>query len=265
MKKLFILAIIAGSTPSVFGQIKDPKSTDLTTAGAKTTVVTTTENADDVVANKPTFQRFDNMLVPDERYDGIRGNRYFYDNQFHEGTLTMTKKREFGNGFLFRYDQLEGTVQMRYPDSKDVLIDQREILNFNLFVENKSVVFLRMKIPTNSDGFNLVQVIYYSPTMQLVRDPRKKLKRVENTGAYSKNEIYDTYDNDYHYFIKLGKEDLVEVKPTAKSLSKVMPSKAAKIESLFKAAKYKGELSVTKLADIIKKLDDSTKPTEEAK
>ena len=265
MKKLFVFAIIAATTPSVFGQVKAPKSTDIVTSSANAAVSPTAENPDDVVQNKPQFQRFDNMIVPDERYDGIKGNRYFYDNQFHEGTLTMTKKREFGNGSLFRYDQLEGTVQMRYPDGKEILVYQREILNFNLFVENKSVVFLRMKIPTNPEGLNLVQVIYYSPTMQLVRDPRKKLKRVENTGAYSKNEIYDTYENDYHYFIKVGKEDVVEVKPTSKSLSKALPSKAAKIESLFKAAKYKGELSVTKLADIIKKLDDSTKPTEDAK
>ena len=265
MKELFILAIIAAATPSVFGQIKVPKSTEVAASSTTTTVISTAENPDVTVENKPTFQRFDNMIVPDERYEGIKGNRYFYDNQFHEGTLTMTKKREFGNGMLFRYDQLEGTVQMRYPDGKEVLVDQREILNFNLFVENKSVIFLRMKIPTNPDGLNLVQVIYYSPTMQLVRDPRKKLKRVENIGAYSKNEIYDTYENDYRYFIKIGKENLVEVKPTAKSLSKVMPSKATRIESLFKAAKYKGELSVTKLADIIKKLDDSPKPTEEAK
>ncbi len=264
MKKLFILAIIAAATPSVFGQVKEPKSTEVTTSSPNVIIVAP-ENPDVVVANTPQFQRFDNMIVPDERYDGIKGNRYFYDNQFHEGVLTMTKKREFGNGFLFRYDQLEGTVQMRYPDGKEILVDQRDILNFNLFVENKSVIFLRMKIPTNPDGLNLVQVIYYSPTMQLVRDPRKKLKRVENTGAYSKNEIYDTYDNDYHYFIKIGKENLVEVKPTAKSLSKVMPSRAARIESLFKAAKYKGKLSVTKLADIIKKLDEGSKPTEEAK
>ena len=265
MKKLLILAIIAAATPSVFGQVKDPKSTELATSSAKTNVAATAEDAETVVANTPQFQRFDNMIVPDERYEGINGNRYFYDNQFHEGTLMMTKKREFGNGYLFRYDQLEGTVQMRYPDGKDVLVDQKEILTFNLFVENKSVVFLRMKIPTNADGLNLVQVIYYSPTMHLVRDPRKKLKRVENTGAYSKNEIYDTYENDYRYFMKVGKENLVEIKPTAKSLTKVLPAKAAKIESLFKAAKSKGEMSVSKLADIIKKLDDTTKPTEEAK
>jgi hypothetical protein len=266
MKKLIIFSLIAFSTPSVFGQIKDPKTADMTaTTSAKATpVVTTAENPNDVVANAPSFQRFDNLIVPDERYEGIKGNRYFYDNQYHEGTLTMTKNREFGKTMLFRYDQLEGTVQMKYPDGREILVDQNEVLNFNLFVEDKSVIFVRMKTPRTTT-FSLVQVIYYSPTMQMVRDPRKKLKRVENTGAYSKNEIYDTYDNDYHYFLKRGKEDLVEVKPSAKSLSKAMPDKAAKIESLFKAAKLKGDLSVSKLADIIKKLDESMKAATENK
>lgn len=260
MKKLFILALIATSTPSVFGQIKDPKPIDAIAETAAAKLGKKTESADSAVAelNKPMFQRFDNLVVPDERYEGIKGNRYFYDNNYHEGNLILTKNRTLSTGMLFRYDQLEGTVQMKYPDGKEILVDSREVLNFDLFVENKSVMFIRMKNPI-TDALSIVQVIYYSPTFQLVREPRKKLKRVENTGAYSSNTIYDTYENDYHYFIKRGKEDLVEVKPTAKSFSKAMPDKAAKIESLFKAAKSKGELSVTKLAEIIQKLDESMK------
>lgn len=257
MKKLIIIALVAASTPILFGQIKNPKPIDALAEKSPKTE-TKAENADDVVANKPMFQRFDNLVVPDERYEGIKGNRYFYDNQYHEGALVLTQNRTMGNGYAFRYDQLEGTVQMKYPDGKEILVDQKEILNFDLFVENKSVMFIRMKTP-NTETFSLVQIIYFSPTFQLVREPRKKLKRVENTGAYSPNVIYDTYENDYHYFIKRGKDNLLEVKPTVKSLSKAMPDKTAKIESLFKAAKSKGELSVTKLADIIKKLDDSIK------
>jgi hypothetical protein len=254
MKKLFILAIIGFST-SLFGQIKDPKTVEMVSTEAKSASKTEVKT-DDFVENKPTFQRFDNMIVPDERYEGIKGNRYFYDDKYHEGTLTMTRKREFGKDMLFRYDQLEGTVQMKYPDGKEVLVDQNEVLNFNLFVENKSVIFIRLKTPSNSTGFSLVQVIYYSPTLKVVREPRKKLKRVENTGAYSQNQIYDTYDNDYHYFMQRGEESLIEIKPTAKSFSKALPEKAKKVETLFKAAKSKGELSVSKLAEIIKKLDE---------
>jgi hypothetical protein len=249
MKKLFILALIALVTPSVNGQIKTPKNIETTASTPQTEV-----KQDDVVENKPTFQRFDNLVVPDERYEGVKGSRYFYDDKYHEGTLTMTRKREFAKGMLFRYDQLEGTVQMKSPDGKEVLVDQNEILNFNLFVEDKSVIFIRVKTP--DDKFSLVQVIYYSPTMKVVRDPRKKLKRVENTGAYSANQIYDAYTNDYRYFLQRGEENMQEVRPTAKSFAKAIPNKASRIESLFKAAKSKGDLSVSKLAEIMKKLDD---------
>jgi hypothetical protein len=255
MKKLFILAIIAWVTPS-FGQTKDPKPSDLANAEAAIAASKTETKAADVVENKPMFQRFDNMIVPDERYEGVKGSHFFYDNNYHEGTMTMTKNREFGKDMMFRFDQAEGTVQMKYPDGKEILVNQNEILNFNLFVENKSVVFIRMKTPRNETGFTLVQVIYHSPTLKVVRDPRKKLKRVENTGAYSQNQIYDTYDNDYHYFMQRGEENVQEVKPTAKSFSKAMPDKAKKIETLFKAAKSKGELSVSRLAEIMKKLDE---------
>jgi hypothetical protein len=257
MKKLFILACIALTTPSVNGQIKAPKETETVAS----TPQTEAKPSDDVVANKPTFQRFDNLVVPDERYEGVKGSRYFYDDKYHEGTLTMTRKREFGKGMLFRFDQLEGTVQMKSPDGKEVLVDQNEILNFNLFVEDKSVIFIRVKTP--DDKFTLVQVIYYSPTMKVVRDPRKKLKRVENVGAYSSNQIYDTYTNDYHYYLQRGEENIQEVKPTAKSFAKAIPEKANKIESLFKSAKSKGDLSVSKLAEIMKKLDE--KPVTETK
>ena len=249
MKKLFILAFIALAIPPLNGQIKTPKDIETTAS-----VPQTDAKQDDVVENKPTFQRFDNLVVPDERYEGVKGSRYFYDDKYHEGTLTMTRKREFGKDMLFRYDQLEGTVQMKSPDGKEVLVDQNEILNFNLFVEDKSVIFIRVKTP--DDKFSLVQVIYYSPTMKVVRDPRKKLKRVENTGAYSANQIYDTYTNDYKYFLQRGEEPIQEVKPTAKSFAKAIPNKATRIETLFKAAKSKGDLSVSKLAEIMKKLDD---------
>ncbi|MDZ7877763.1 MAG: hypothetical protein U5L45_08835 [Saprospiraceae bacterium] len=249
MKKLFILALIALACTSVYGQVKDPKDLQSVASALKPDA-----KKDDVVENKPTFQRFDNLVVPDERYEGVKGSRFFYDEQYHEGSLTMTRKREFGKNMLFRFDQLEGTVQMKSPNGKEILVDQNEILNFNLFVEGKSVAFIRVKTP--NDRFSLVQVIYYSPTIKVLRDPRKKLKRVENTGAYSANQIYDTYINDYHYFLQQGEEKIQEVKPTAKSFAKAMPSKAAKVETLFKAAKSKGELSVSKLAEIVKKLDE---------
>lgn len=255
MKKLIILALIALTTPSVFGQIKDPQNVDLANAEAAAAAKKETK-ATDVVDNKPLFQNFDGKVMPDDRYEGVKGSRYFYDDKYHEGTLTMTRKREFGREMLFRFDQLEGTVQMKYPDGREILVNQDEALNFNLFVENKSVVFVRMKTPRNTTGFSLVQVIYYSSTLKVVRDARKKLRRVEDIGGYSHNQIYDTYDNDYHYFVQRGEEDVQEVKPTAKSFAKAMPDKAKKVESLFKAAKSKGELSVTKLAEIMRKLDE---------
>jgi hypothetical protein len=255
MKKLFIFASIALMTPSVFGQVKAQKDVETTASVAQTEA-----KQDDAVENKPTFQRFDNLVVPDERYEGIKGSRYFYDDKYHEGTLTMTRKREFGKGMMFRFDQLEGTVQMKSPDGKEVLVDQNEILNFNLFVEDKSVIFIRMKTP--NEKFTLVQVIYYSPTMKVVRDPRKKLKRVENTGAYSANQIYDTYTNDYHYYLQRGEENIQEVKPSAKSFAKAMPDKAKKIENLFKTVQKKGDMSVSKLAEIMKKVDEKPVQTE---
>jgi hypothetical protein len=261
MKKLLIFAIFAISTASVSGQIKDPKANDLANAEAAVAAKTETKSAD--VENKPMFQRFDNMIVPDERYEGVKGSHFFYDDRYHEGSMTMTKNRSFGKDVMFRFDQAEGTVQMKYADDKEILVNHDEILNFELFVENKSVVFVRMKTPRNTTDFTLVQVIYYSPTLKVVRDPRKKLKRVENTGAYSQNQIYDTYDNDYHYFVQRGEESIQEVKPTAKSFGKAMPDKAKKIEILFKAAKTKGEMSVSKLAEIMKKVDEKVEAKSE--
>jgi hypothetical protein len=255
MKKLFIFAIFALAAPSVFGQTKGQKNIELVSAEAKTASKTEVK-AEEVVVDKPTFQRFDNMVVPDERYEGVKGSHYFYDEKFHEGVLTMTKAREMGKGYLFRFDQLEGTVQMKFPDGREILVDQKEVLTFNFFVEDKSVIFMRMKTPKDPQNFTLVQVIYYSKNVKLVRDIHKKMKRVENTGAYSSNTIYDTFDNDYHYYLQRDADEIVEVKPTVKSFSKNFPEKGAKVEKLFKAAKSKGDLSVSKLAEIVKQLDD---------
>jgi hypothetical protein len=254
MKKFYLFFVLAVASNVVLGQVKVPKSNDALSNPVEEPSNTVSDGSD-IVVNKPFFQRYDNMMVPDERYQGVKGSRYFYDNNYREGSITMTQKREFGKDMLFRFDQLEGTVQVKYPDGKEMLLDQKDILVFNLFIENKSVYFIRMKTPVNPDVFTLVQVIYYSPTLMVVRDPRKKLKRVENVGAYSGNEIYDTFVNDYRYFVKDGEENMQEVKPNAKSFAKAIPKKAKKIESLFKSAKSKGDLSVSKLAEIMKSLD----------
>jgi hypothetical protein len=196
----------------------------------------------------------------DERYEGIRGNRYFADDKFHTGELWMTNGH-YTNEVMYRFDQVACSVQIRYPDGKEILLDANNIIVFHLNIDDKKIIFSRAKLP-RSNVYALMQVIYYSPTLQLYRHSKKKLIRVNDTGAYSKGEVYDELENDYQYYMRYEKEDadLQEVKVSKKSLSKAMPSKAAKIERLFNSAQFKGDLTISKAAELMKRLDDPSEP-----
>ncbi|NJN33313.1 MAG: hypothetical protein HC817_02715 [Saprospiraceae bacterium] len=90
--------------------------------------------------------------------------------------------------------------------------------------------------------------------MRLVRDIKKKVVRVEETGAYASGKVYDRIREDYQYYFIGEKNQAVSIKPTKKGLIKAMPQKEKQIEQLFKQKKY-NDLSITKLAEIMQKLD----------
>ena len=244
MKKLLIYLITIVATSSIWSQngATNPRAD-----------IAAQSNLSNLGKGRPILQTFD------DRYDGIKGNRFFYDDQFHEGELVLTDSTLINNQVLYRLDQLLGAVQVKYPDGKEIYLKTDNILTFRLKVGSQDVFFTRSVMSDNFREYRLLQVIYYSPTLKLLRDSRKKLTRVNDTGPYSKGEVYDEIENDFRYFIQRGDYAPIEVKPSRKSLIKAMPDLEKKIEHLFNTPQYKSDLTVSRLAELMKKLDEAIK------
>lgn len=201
-------------------------------------------------------ERFQYIYPYDGREKPLVGERYFYDSLYREGELKTTK-RLYTTQLSYRFDQIERTVQIKMENDKQVYLYESDIEYLKLFIEDKTVVFMPVKVP-NGRKLTMVQVIYKSPTMELYRDPRKYIFRVksENIDGYSSEKVYDEIRKDYrYYFRKNNTGAFKEVKLTAKAFTAVLPQKRAQIVQLFRAGQTKGGLTISKLAEIMAELD----------
>lgn len=245
MKKLFIYFLLLIVPPSVWSQ-NTPRAD-----------VANQTNLANMGKGRPVFQTFD------DRYDGVKGSRFFFNDAFHEGELMFTDSTFLKGNVLYRFDQLAGAVQTQTADNKETYLKNSNILSFKLKIKGQDIIFTRSVTPESPREYKLLQVIYYSPTLKLLRDSRKKMTRVNDTGAYSKGEVYDQIENDFKYYIVRGNDKPVEVKPTRKSFAKALPDMERKIEQLFDTPQYKKDLSVSKLGEMMKKLDEAMQAKEQ--
>jgi hypothetical protein len=193
------------------------------------------------------------MFTFNERYDGIEGSRFFFDDEYHTGELWLTNNRHYTNQYKYKFDQLAGTVQVQQANGKEILITIEEILTFQMFIDDKSVTFFKTQLP-NAESPSIVQVVYRSSNMTFFRDIKKKLVREKESSAYSDGKVYDKIINDYQYYLSKKDALAVQVKPNKKGFIKVLPDKEKEIVRLFKTKKFE-DLTVSKLADLMQKLD----------
>ena len=121
-----------------------------------------------------------------------------------------------------------------------------------------------MQIGTaDTNQFKLLQAIYFSPTIKLLRDSNKDLERETDlkSGFLNTNKMgsHYLYKENYHYYISKVDQPLVEVQLTENSLKKVFPEKKKIIKKLFAQSKYKDDLTVSKVKDLMQALDKTDK------
>ena len=193
-----------------------------------------------------------------------KGSRYFNNETYVKGEL-KTPDSLYQNDLLFRYDQIDRTLQMKIPNGKELLLDPRQIVYFKLFIEDKTFLFERTLVSYKREQ-DILQVIYSSPTMRLLRDSRKKKRKVTDTDLYTSapKAHYIVYENDYRYYLIFG--DMAKI--NAVNISKMafttlIPSKAIFINRLFSMKEFRTDLSVTKLKELIGLLDQEMQRKDE--
>jgi hypothetical protein len=204
-----------------------------------------------------TGDRFQYINPFDEREVSTRGSRFFLDSMYRPGELKTTKNL-YSSEMLYRFDQIERTVQVRIVENgKELFLSENDVVYVKINYGDHPVHFVNAAVP-NGHASTLVQVIYQTPTLQLLRDSRKFIFKVksDNIDGYSSEEVYHDVRKDYRYFISKGEgKKFVEIKPDAKNLIKIFPEKKALIARLFKAAESKEGMTLTKLAGIMKEVD----------
>ena len=195
----------------------------------------------------------------------VKESPYFYNDEFQTGELILTRDRHYKSEFRYRFDQFLGTLEVKYPDNQILIIDNNEILAFSLNIEDKVINFIQVPVANKPNEFKLLQVIYFSPNLKLLRDSKKAIRH-GLAAALASNKPNDKKDTDLSYLYReeysyyLSHEGkLQEVQLTEKSLSNVLPQKKGELKKLFSQAKYKENLTVSKVFDLMKALDKAAK------
>jgi hypothetical protein len=188
----------------------------------------------------------------------IKGFRYFYD-EYTEGELWLTDNRHYKEGYLFKFDEVENSVQVKSPDGKELLLDKDEVVICQLFIFGSTVSYLGLELPNkdNQDKentYNIFQVLYLSDNYQVLKLPQKRIRKNPKNMSAGQGFEYDQYVPEYHYFVKKKDGLLTEFKPNKKDILAQFSEKKGNLEPLFKQAKYK-KLSDALLAELISTVD----------
>jgi hypothetical protein len=186
------------------------------------------------------------------RYDGIKGSPYFYP-EFTEGEVFLTKNRHMSKEYLYKFDEAQNTVEIKGKDNKEKSVIAYEIEAVKLFIEGKTVMYIRMDVPNDKKLSRLFQVLHFGKHYSLVKLPIKKVKRVSNTGPYRTGEVYDQFADKSEYFLKTQFSEFQEITLTKRQLMKALPEKGKQIEAFFE--KHSGDIKDYDIAALMSELD----------
>jgi hypothetical protein len=183
----------------------------------------------------------------------IKGLRYFYD-EYTEGELWLTDNRHYKEGYLFKFDEVENSVQVKSPDGKELLLDKDEVVICQLFIFGSTVSYLGVALPNKENDYSIFQVLYLSDNYQVLKLPQKRIRKNPKNMSAGQGFEYDQYVPDYQYFVKKKDGLLTAFKPNKKDILSHFLEKKTQLERLFKQSKYK-KISDAVLAELISTVD----------
>jgi hypothetical protein len=194
--------------------------------------------------------------IDNKSYASEQEERFFGGSNFREGEL-RTRKGLFTTQLSYRFDQLEGTIEVQKQDGTTMYLDEKEILYCKINYGKTMHTFMPVALPKEKK-LTLLHVVYKTPTLQLYRHIHKIATSQRESYQYAagNSELTLELRNDYRYYIRKGDKDLLqEVNINAKSFIKALPEKEKTITRLFKEAKVRGNLTVSAICKMMGKLD----------
>jgi hypothetical protein len=199
--------------------------------------------------------RTGNMPIFDLGYDNIKGSAYVID-QYCDGTVWMTKNRQFTEGYQFKYDETQNVVRAKnLKTGLELELLKEEVLGLKLIYKSHFLLFITMDIPENEKGEKcLLQVIFHSSKYSLMKRPSKSLEKVKHE-AHTQEENYSIFKASPDYYFRTNENAYQKIKFSKKGFTTQLTAKKTELDKLFDLPENKGTLTDFKIAKILQTLD----------
>jgi hypothetical protein len=202
------------------------------------------------------FDQIGKMQTPstvptfDTRYEGVLGSRFSIDN-YNKGEIWLTDGHHYTTEFLYRFDEFENKIQVKYLDGKELLLFNNYVTKCYIFNNDTTIIYQKAIIEGEKDVHKLYQVLYDDSIYTLLKFPQRKVSRIDEKTALTIGRLYDKITPFYHYYFteKKDSKDVVfkELKLKKKDILKTFPTQKTMLENLFKVPQYSGNLDELKL------------------
>ncbi len=184
-------------------------------------------------------------------------NSPFFNNEYCDGELWLTKNRHYTTGYQYKFDESKNVILFKnLTDNKEMELTSAEVLGLQINHKGKTSLFFKGEIPNESkSGTRIFQMLFNGKSIKFYKLPIKKLyelTRETNTGT----EKYAEYKSLSRYFIQFGELPSVELNLTKKSLMQTMSAKySAEAQKRFDSGDYKGILTEEKIVKLLQELE----------
>jgi hypothetical protein len=191
----------------------------------------------------------------DTRYEGVLGSRFTIE-AYNKGEIWLTDGRHFTTELQYRFDDLENSIQVKYPEGKELLLFNNYVLKCHISQKDTTIIYLKALIEGEKDVHKLYQVLHEGKKYTLLKLPTRKIVRVDEKTALTIGRLYDQITPVFHYYFKTNDAVFKEIKPRKKDILKVLPSEKKRLEYLFKTPRYEGDLDDKKLIALFQYLEE---------
>jgi hypothetical protein len=182
----------------------------------------------------------------------IKGSRYFH-NEYVKGELWFMNDKYASDEYVYKFDEVENTVQVKGNDGQEILVDATKIKGCRMIINGKSVFYFGADVPTDYDKRRLFQLLYNSENYRVIKLPQKKL--IPTHKVFHNDDMQFQYNIEHRYFIKTVDGQYAEFKLTKKGILKIFPDRKVFLEKLFETEPYKERMTESLFVELLTKVE----------
>jgi hypothetical protein len=199
---------------------------------------TGTGNSDVFLANLTAKTPAGSMLAFDNRYEGVKGTPFFFDN-WSLGSLVYDN-HVFDKELEYRYDVIKNDLHIKFRSGEVRIPDNVHILQFTLKDATGKSHFFDHALISGQKNDQFYEVLYAGKQCQLVKLMKKELRKADYKGAYSSDQRSDEFITSTKYFLRTtANGNYLPVKIKRKFLISAFPEYETQLETLLDTKEYK--------------------------